>query len=99
MEAMSGNSSKQVKTIVDSKVIRDNINSEQNRRTSRKTSRNYVESDNETEQNSARDYVLSVGDELSHTLWRYRLRSDMETFGSGTWEWLKLQNIQCQTKK
>lgn len=32
----------------------------------RKTSRNYVDSDNETEQNSTPDHVFSVGDKLSH---------------------------------
>ena len=69
MEAMFGNiSSEQVNTVVDGKAIRDNISSEQSRRTSRKASRNYVESDKETEQNSARDCAFCGGQVKPHTL-------------------------------
>ena len=79
----------------------------------RKTNANYVDSDAQSGQNSTPNYVFSVGDRLGQRsgmvtvvvggvhLTNILIDSGARCnlLGQGTWEWLKSQKIQCQTRK
>ena len=79
----------------------------------RKTNTNYVDSDTESGQNSKPNYVFSVGDRLGQRSGIVTVvvggvhlpnvlidsGATCNLLGQRTWEWLKSQKIQCQTRK
>jgi len=83
------------------------------RNTGRKTNTNYVDSDTKSGQDSTPNYVFSVGDRLGERSGietvvvgsvhlpnvLIDLGATWNLLGQGTWEWLKSQKIQCQTRK
>ena len=93
--------------------LRDWRNTSRVNEKGRKTNTNYVDSDAESEQKSTPNYVFSVGDRLGQRSGIVTVvvgavhfpnvlidsGATCNLLGQGTWEWLKLQKIECQTLK